>query len=144
MFSAEFKSYENCFDSKNVKILFTYENKNHVIELKLNKELLYDPLYALFEKKFQILRDYLLNNLALNHIREFFNLVKVSILFIFKKNDNLRLCVNYRNLNANIIKTKYFLSFVKKTFDRLMSAVYFTQFEFKNIYHRIRICKNNE
>ena len=47
----KFKLYENCFDLKNVKILFIYENKNHVINLKFNKKSLYDFFYALLEKR---------------------------------------------------------------------------------------------
>ena len=68
----------------------------------------YDSFYALLKKKFQILWNYLLKNLALNCICEFFNLIKTSILFVFKKNESLRLCVNYRNLNTVIIKNKCF------------------------------------
>ena len=52
MFSFELKSYEDCFDSKNAKMLFTYENKNHVIDLKSEKESSYDSFYALSKKKF--------------------------------------------------------------------------------------------
>ena len=89
------KSYENCFDSKNAEILFTHKNENHVIDLKLNKKSSYNFLYALSEKKFQILQNYLLKNLTLNCIREFFSFAETLILFIFKKNDSLRLCVNY-------------------------------------------------
>ena len=47
----KFKSYENCFDSKNAEMLFIHENKNHVIDLKFNKKSLYDSFYALSEKK---------------------------------------------------------------------------------------------
>ena len=108
MFSLELKSYKNCFDSKNAKMLFTHENENHVIDLKSEKKSSYDSLYALSKKEFQVLRDYLLKNLALNCIREFFNFVETSMLFIFKKNDNLRLYVNYRSLNVVIIKNKCF------------------------------------
>ena len=66
------------------------------------------------------------------------------MLFIFKKNNNLRLCVNYRNLNVVIIKNKYFLSLIEKTFNHLMSAVYFTKLDLKNVYHRIQIQKNDK
>ena len=66
------------------------------------------------------------------------------MLFIFKKNDNLRLCVNYRNLNVVIIKNKCFFSLIEKTLNRLMNIVYFTKFDFKNVYHRIQIQKNDE
>ena len=51
MLSFKFKSYKNCFDSKNAEMLFTYENENHVINLKFDKKSLYDFLYALSEKE---------------------------------------------------------------------------------------------
>ena len=108
MLSFKLKSYEDCFDSKNAKMLFIHENENHVIDLKRDKKSLYDLLYALLKKEFQILQNYLLKNLALNRIREFFSFAETSILFIFKKNDNLRLYVKYRDLNVIIIKNKYF------------------------------------
>ena len=52
MFSSELKSYENCFDSKNAEMFFTHENENYVINLKFDKELSYNSLYALSKKKF--------------------------------------------------------------------------------------------
>ena len=95
MLSFELKLYEDCFDSKNAQMFFTHENENHVINLKFNKKSSYDSLYAFSKKKLQVLQNYLLENLALNRIHKFFNFVETSMLFIFKKNDNLRLCVNY-------------------------------------------------
>ena len=140
----ELKSYEDCFDSKNAKMLFTHENENHVIDLKLDKKSSYDLFYALSKKELQILRNYLLKNLALSRIREFFSLAETSILFIFKKNDSLRLCVNYRDLNVIIIKNKYSFFLIEKTLDRLIDVAYFTKLNLKNAYHRIRIRKSDE
>ena len=137
MFSLKLKSYKDCFDSKNAEMLLTHENKNHVIDLKSEKKSSYDSLYALSKKKLQILQNYLLKNLALSRIREFFNFVKTSMLFIFKKNESLRLCVNYQDLNVIIIKNKCFLFLIEKTLNRLISVVYFTKLNFKNVYHRI-------
>ena len=51
MFSFKLKSYEDCFDSKNAKMLFTHEDENHVIDLKFEKESLYNLFYALSKKK---------------------------------------------------------------------------------------------
>ena len=107
----KFKSYKNCFDLKNAEMLFIYENKNHVIDLKLDKKLLYSFFYALLKKELQILQNYLLKNLILNCIREFFSFAETSILFVYKENDNLRLCINYQNLNIIIIKNKCFFFF---------------------------------
>ena len=62
------KSYENCFDFKNAKILFEHENENHIIDLMLDAKPSYESLYILSEIEFNILRNYLLKNLILNRI----------------------------------------------------------------------------
>ena len=48
----KFKLYENCFDSKNAEMFFIHEDENHVINLKFDKNSLYNSLYAFSEKKF--------------------------------------------------------------------------------------------
>ena len=144
MFSFKLKLYKDCFNSKNAEMFLTHENENHVINLKFEKKSSYNSLYALLKKKLQVLRNYLLKNLALNRIRKFFNFVKTSMLFIFKKNESLRLCVNYWSLNAVIIKNKCFFSLIKKTLNHLMNVVYFIKLDFKNVYYRIQIQKNDE
>ena len=45
MFSFELKLYEDYFDSKNAEMFLTHENKNYVIDLKFEKESLYDSLF---------------------------------------------------------------------------------------------------
>ena len=51
MLSLKFKSYKDCFDSKNAEMLFIHKNENHVIDLKFNKKSSYDFLYALSKKE---------------------------------------------------------------------------------------------
>ena len=55
MFLFKLKSYKDCFDSKNAEMFFTHKNENHVINLKFEKELLYNSFYAFSKKKFQVL-----------------------------------------------------------------------------------------
>ena len=129
------KNYENCFDFKNAETFFEHENKNHVINLMLGAKSLYESLYILSETEFDVLKNYLLKNLTLNRIREFTNRTNTSMLFVFKKNDNLRLCVDYRELNALIIKNKCSFSLIDETLNHLVSAAYFIKFDFKNAYH---------
>ena len=138
------KSYENCFDFKNAETFFEYENENHVIDLMLDAEPSYESLYTFFEIKLDVLRDYLLKNLTLNRIQEFTSRASASMLFVFKKNDSLRFCVDYRGLNALIIKNKCSFLLIDETLDRLVSAAYFIKLDFKNAYHRIRIRKSDE
>ena len=138
------KSYENCFDFKNTEILFEYENKNYVINLISDAELSYESLYIFFEIEFDVLKNYLLKNLTLNCIQEFMNRANTSTLFVFKKNDNFRLCVDYKKLNALIIKNKCSFSLIDETLNRFISAAYFIKLDFKNVYHWIKIHKNDE
>ena len=80
------KNYNNYFDFKNAKIFFEHENEDHVIDLILDAKLLYKLFYILFETEFNILKNYLLKNLILNHIRKFTSRASASMLFVFKKN----------------------------------------------------------
>ena len=56
-----------------------------------------------------------------------------------KKNNIFRFCVDYRALNAIIIKNRYFLPLIEEILDRFMGAKIFIKLDLKNIYYRIRI-----
>ena len=129
------KSYENCFDCKNAKILFEPENKNHAINLILDAKSSYESLYIFFEIELDVLRNYLLINLTLNRIQKSTNRASASMLFVLKKNNNFRFCIDYKELNTLIIKNKCSLSLIDKTLNRLMSAAYFIKLDFKNVYY---------
>ena len=62
------RNYENCFDSKNMKTFFKYENENYVIDLISDAKPSYKSLYIFSEIEFNILKDYLLKNLILSRI----------------------------------------------------------------------------
>ena len=64
---------------------------------------------------------------------------KYLILFVFKKDEKLRLCVDYRKLNEIIIKNRYSLSNINELQNKLSKAKYFTKFNFKRVYNLIRM-----
>ena len=138
------KSYKNYFDFKNAKTLFEHEDENHIINFVFGTKLSYEPLYTFFKIELNVLKNYLLKNLILNRIREFTSRASTLILFVFKKNDNFQLCIDYKRLNAFIIKNRCWFLFINKTLNRFMKIVYFIKFDFKNIYHWIKICKSDE
>ena len=72
------------------------------------------PIYTLFYTQLEILRDYLDKNLKKDFIWKAKIVVEFSILFVPKKDEKLRLCVDYRKLNIIIIKNKYPLSNIEK------------------------------
>ena len=61
-----------------------------------------------------------------------------------KKNNRLRLCVNYRDLNAIIIKNRHLFSLISETLNRLCESKIFTKLNLKNVYHKFRIKIDDE
>jgi hypothetical protein len=62
-----------------------------------------------------------------------------SALFVEKKDKELRLCVDYRPLNAVTIKNKYPLPCIDILFDQLAGAQVFYKIDLRSGYHQIKI-----
>jgi hypothetical protein len=62
-----------------------------------------------------------------------------SALFVEKKDKELRLCVDYRPLNAVTIKNKYPLPHIDFLFDQLAGAQVFSKIDLHSGYHQIKI-----
>jgi hypothetical protein len=60
-------------------------------------------------------------------------------LFVKKKDNSLRLCVDYRPLNAVTIKNKYPLPRIDILFDQLAGAKVFSKIDLCSSYHHIKI-----
>jgi hypothetical protein len=60
-------------------------------------------------------------------------------LFVKNKDGSLRLCVDYRLLNAVTIKNKYPLPRIDVLFDRLAGARVFSKIDLRSGYHQIKI-----
>jgi hypothetical protein len=60
-------------------------------------------------------------------------------LFLKKKDESLRLCIDYRPLNAVTIKDKYPLPRIDVLFDQLVRAKVFSKIDLRSSYHQIKI-----
>jgi hypothetical protein len=61
-------------------------------------------------------------------------------LFVKKKDQSLKLCVDYRPLNVVTIKNKYPLPRIDILFDQLAGAKVFSMVNLRSGYHQIKIC----
>jgi hypothetical protein len=62
-----------------------------------------------------------------------------TTLFVKKKDQALRLCVDYRPLNAITVKNKYPLPRIDILFDQLVGSKVFSKIDLHSGYHQIKI-----
>ncbi len=94
--------------------------------------------------KLQKMKNYLIEHLNKNFIS--FSLISYTslILFIEKKDDSLRFCVNYRKLNALIKRNRYFLLLIDETFARIQDSKYLTQLNIIVVFNKLRMHSKSE
>ena len=110
------------FSIKNVKKLILHRNIDLAIELQPRKEPLYELIYPLLPRELAAFKEFLKKNLTKGFIQESKSPTRAPILFAPKKDGGLRLCVNYRGLNAIMIKNRYPLPLITKIIDRVTKA----------------------
>jgi hypothetical protein len=67
----------------------------------------------------------------------------MSSLFVKKKDESLRLCVDYHPLNAVTIKNKYPLPRIDVLFDQLVGSKVFSKIDLRSGDHQIKIRASN-
>jgi hypothetical protein len=115
----KYREYEDIFLKKRCEIVQNIAGVTHAIDLKERIKPLYRPIYALSERELRILRDYFAEKEAIGWIRYLKLSIRIPILFVFKPDGFLRLCVDYRTLNKIIIKNRYPLPLISETIDRI-------------------------
>jgi len=76
--------------------------------------------------KLQKMKNYLIEHLKKDFISSSSASYASLILFVEKKDDSLRFCVDYRKLNALIKQDHYSLSLINETLARIQESKYLT------------------
>ncbi len=140
----EYQSYQHLFDKDKASVLPQHKPYDHEIPLAQDSMPPYGPIYSLSELELKALRTYLDENLATGFIRPSSSPAGAPILFVKKKDSSLRLCVDYRGLNAVTVKNRYALPLIHELIDRLSTARVFTKLDLRGAYNLIRIKEGDE
>ncbi|KAL6352555.1 hypothetical protein LRP88_13019 [Fusarium phalaenopsidis] len=104
----------------------------------------FSKLYPLNEAQLPVLKEYIEDMIRKGYIRESKSSVGYPVMFVPKKNGKLRLCVDFRMLNAITVKDRTPLPLISELKDRLFGMKYFTALDLKGAYNLIRIKEGHE
>ncbi|GBG73321.1 hypothetical protein CBR_g13040 [Chara braunii] len=98
-------------------------------------------IYRMSEEELSVLRAQLDDQLEKGWIRPSSSPYGASVLFVRKKNKDLRLCIDYRKLNAQTIRNAGPLLRIDDLLERLGGAKFFSKLDLKSGYHELDIRK---
>ncbi len=141
---SEYHDYLDVFNRAMINQLSLHRFYDHKIELIDEEMLFWSRLYQMFNHKLQKIKKYLINHLNKEFIFFSFALYVSLILFIEKKDDSLRFCVDYRKLNALIKRDRYSLSLIDETFARIQESKYLTQLNIIVTFNKLQMHSDSE
>jgi hypothetical protein len=142
--SFQYFAFQDIFFEVKTHKFSEHDFHDYVNEILSNRDFFFDSIYNLSATKLKILKNYIDEYMKKNFIIEFVSFAKVCILFVKKTNDKLRLCVNYKELNEIIIKYRYSLFFINENLNKLFETKIFIKLNVRNVFHRIKIRKENK
>jgi len=141
---AEYHEFLPLFSETLAKNLPPHRPYDHKIPLREGFTPPFGPLYSMCRTELQTLKEWLEENLSKGFIRASSSPAASPILFVKKTNGSLRLCVDYRGLNAGTIKNRYPLPLLQETLIRLSKAKYFTTLDIRGAYNLVRMAEGEE
>ena len=107
----------------------------HKIEVKSGIKPPSKTPHRLSQKELEELKFQLDELLAKGYIRQSKSPYSALVLFVDKKDEKLRLFVDYKTLNKVTAKNSYPLPQIDDLFDRLAGAKYFSRIDLRSRYH---------
>ncbi len=121
-----YHDFLNVFDREKTTQLSLHQSYDHKIDLEDESQSSKSWLYLMSSHKLQKIKKYLEENLK----KKFITLSKASfassILFIEKKDDSFRFCVNYWKLNALIKRNRYSILLINEVLTWIQDSKYLT------------------
>ena len=116
---------------------------DHEIPLKPDIPSSFKGIFRLSQLELRELKQQLDQLLRDDKIKSSTNPYDASVLFAKKKNDKLRICIDYRALNSQTIQNHYALPRIDELFDHLHEAKVFSKLDLISDYYQIAIKSKN-
>ena len=131
--------YKDVFPEELPKCLPPKRDVDHRIELEQGTIPPYKGIYRMSPAELDEMRKQLDDLLSAGFIQPSRSPFGAPVLFVKKKDGSMRMCIDYRALNAVTVKNRYALPRVDELLDRLRGAKYFSKLDLRSGYHQVRI-----
>lgn len=121
-----------------------HTQEDHEIIITDPEKLKAGPIYGLNDEQSKVLRQYIDHNLKRGYIRHSKSRTGQPVMFVPKKSGDLRLCVDFRRLNAVTQKDKYPLPLLADLKSRIGKARWFTKLDLRDAFNLLRIKHGDE
>jgi len=139
-----YHDFLNVFNREKTTQLPSHWSYDHKIELEDESQSFRSQLYLMLSYKLQKIKEYLKENLK----KKFITLSKASfallILFVEKKDDNLRFCMNYWKLNALIKRNRYSILLIDEVLAWIQDSKYLTQLDIIITFNKLHMSSESE
>ncbi len=142
--SSKYHDYLDVFDRAMTDQLLSHRFYDHKIELTDEKTSSWSRLYHMSDYKLQKMKNYLIKHLNKSFISFSSTSYALLILFIEKKDDSLRFCVDYRKLNALIKWDRYSLLLIDETLARIQDSKYLTWLNIIVVFNKLHMYSKSE
>ncbi len=142
--SSKYHDYLDVFDRAMTDQLPPHRFYDHKIKLTGERTSFRSRLYHMSDYKLQKMKNYLIKHLNKSFISFSSTSYALLILFIEKKDDSLRFCVDYRKLNALIKRDRYSLLLIDETLARIQDSKYLTRLNIIVAFNKLRMHSRSE
>jgi hypothetical protein len=110
-----------------------------VIELMPGTAPIYKSPYRMATPELAELKEHIKELLEKGFVRPSSSSWGASVIFVLKKDDTQRLCMDYHALNEVTVKNKYPPPRIDNLFDQLHGACVFSKIDLQSGYHQLNI-----
>ena len=142
--SKEYHEFLDVFSRQLTDTLPPHQPHDHHICLKLRSQLTFKSLYNMSRDELLMLKKYLDDNLIKEFIQASFSSAAFSVLFVHKPEDGLWFCVDYRDLNAIMIKNCYSLLLIREILNQMSKTQYFIKLDVVTAFNKLWMVKKDE
>ena len=142
--SPQYHKYLDIFFKKEADTLPLHQTYNYAIYLKEDAQPPVSTLYSMSYDEALKLYQYLNENLSKEFIWISHSQTVISVLFVKKFERGLCFCMNYKGLNAIIVKNHYSLSLISEIFNYLNYVKIFTKLNIISAFNKLWIKKEDE